>query len=134
MTVMNGVLGTWNCTSQVPAFGSKPAYTDRTTLTFEAAPGNVVRDHVAGSDFVGDDYFGYSDQSHSYWNASADSSGMHGSATSNDGMTHIGTSQMGSASLDSTTTFKMTDASHFTLHSAMASHGHAFAIDTLCSR
>lgn len=126
--------GPWNCTTAIPAMMGQPARKDQVTLTFDAVPGNVLHDHVSGSTYTGDDYFGYSPKTKMYWSASADNQGTHGSATSTDAKTYSGTSSMGATSMSVTSTYARVSANNITLHEVVSGNGQQLVFDSNCTR
>lgn len=135
MADSNALLGgPWNCTTAVPAMMGQPAHTEKVMLTFEVVPGNVFHDHVSGSMYAGDDYFGYSSKTKTYWSASADNEGSYGAATSTDGKTYTGTSSMGPVSMSVTSTYGRVSDSKITLHQIMSGGGQQATIDSSCTR
>ncbi|MBV8147848.1 MAG: hypothetical protein JO092_02010 [Candidatus Eremiobacteraeota bacterium] len=134
MASSNYLVGNWNCTTKLPAMMGQPARTEPATVTFEAAPSNVLRDHVTSTDYAGDDYFGYNDQTKTYWSASADNSGAHGGATSTDGRTYIGTSMLRSVTMNVTSTYTKVSADSITFHEVISGDGAQVMIDSACTR
>ena len=77
MASLNFLLGApWSCTSSVPEIHGMAAHTDRMSVTFDVAPNNVLHDHVAGANYMGDDYYGYSTRMTNFWTTNADSHGI----------------------------------------------------------
>jgi hypothetical protein len=134
MNVLNYAIGSWTCTANVPAMGAQPAHPERVTATFEAVPGNVLHDHVVGSVYVGDDYFGYSSDGGAYWMASVNNSGEHGSATSPDGTTYSGTSTLGPVTMSGVTTYTKVSDSNITVHVVISGKGQQLTVDSDCRR
>jgi hypothetical protein len=134
MDIFNYAIGTWTCTANVPAMESRPAQTVRVTATFEAVPGNAVHEHVAGPDYSGDDYIGYSNEGSIYWIASADNSGEHGAATSSDGKIFAGTRSLGPISMTGTTAFTKVSETDFKIRQVISGQGHQFTLDSECRR
>ena len=135
MAARNFLMGrSWNCTSVVPSIMGMPAHTDTLTLTFDVAPRNVLHVALAGTDYRGDEYFGYSDRYKNYWSVSANSRAIHGFATSTDGTTYAGTSYLGTGSMDDTTTYMKVSATKTAVHEVLSSHASSFTIETTCSR
>jgi hypothetical protein len=126
--------GPWHCTTAVPAMMGQPAHTDQVTLTFDAVPGNVLHDHVAGSTYTGDDYFGYTSKMKMYWSTSADNQGGHGFTTSTDGKTYTGTSAMGPTDMNVTSTYGKGSAGNLTLHQVVSGNGQQLTFDSSCTR
>src|SRR5579863_619276 len=135
MATMNALTGApWSCSSTVPAMMGQPAHTDQATVTFDVVPGNVLHDHVAGTTYTGDDYYGYSSKMSTYWSTSADNMGGHGFATSPDGKTYTGTSSMGPAAMNVITTYTIVAPNKATVHEVLSGNGETASIDTSCSR
>lgn len=135
MASSNDLLGgPWSCTTAVPAMMGQPAHTDQVTVTFDVVPGNVIHDHVAGTTYTGDDYFGYSPRMKMYWSVSADNQGSHGSATSTDAKTYTGTSSMGSMAMNVTSTYSRVSAGNITLHEVVSGNGEQEVFDSNCKR
>jgi hypothetical protein len=135
MATMNDLTGgSWSCSTAVPAMQGQPAHTDQATVTFEVVPGNVMHDHVAGTTYSGDDYYGYNLKSSTYWSTSADNMGGHGFATSTDGKTYTGTSSMGPSSMNVTSTYARVAANKVTVHEVLSGNGENTSIDTACTR
>lgn len=126
--------GSWHCATAVPAMMGQPAHTDQVTLTFDAVPGNVLHDHVAGSAYTGDDYFGYTSKMKMYWSTSADNQGGHGFTTSTDGKTYTGTSAMGPMEMNVTSTYGKGSAGNITLHQVLSGNGQQLTFDSSCTR
>jgi hypothetical protein len=133
MAPFSYLIGSWNCSTKLPAMMGQPARTEQATVTFEAVPGNAVHDHVASADYAGDDYFGYSDKMKMYWSASTDNSGAHGSATSPDGKTYTGTSMMGPATMNVTSSYSKVSPTNITLHEVISGGGQQATIDSSCT-
>ncbi|MGA8532706.1 MAG: hypothetical protein WB615_01210 [Candidatus Tumulicola sp.] len=134
MAPFSYLVGSWNCTTQVPAMNGQPAHSEPTTVTFEVVPGNAFHDHVASADYAGDDYFGYADKMKTYWSASADSTGAHGTATSPDGKTYTGTSAIGPMSMTVTSTYTRVSENNVTFHEVISGAGQQATIDSSCTR
>jgi hypothetical protein len=135
MATMNALLGApWNCSTSVPAMMGQPAHTDQAMVAFDVVPGNVIHDHVLGATYAGDDYYGYSSKMSTYWSTSADNMGGHGFATSPDGKTYTGTSSMGPATMNVTTTYTIVAPSKATVHEVLSGNGENASIDSSCSR
>lgn len=124
----------WNCTTSVPAMGGQPARTDQSTATFDVVPGNVVHNHVAGTVFSGDYYFGYSDAMNAYWQVAADNMSGHGFLTSTDGKTYSGASAMGAVSMQDTTTYTKVAPNKVTVHEVMSGGPMGGTFDTVCTQ
>jgi hypothetical protein len=123
----------WNCTTSVPAMAGQPARTDQSTATFEVAPGNAVHNHVRSAVFSGDFYFGYSDRMSTYWQAGSDNMGGHSFLTSTDGKTYTGTSSMGTASMQDTTTYTKLAPNKVTVHEVLSGGPMAGTFDSVCN-
>jgi hypothetical protein len=135
MATMNALLGApWSCSTSVPAMMGQPAHTDQATVAFDVVPGNVIHDHVSGATYTGDDYYGYSSRMSTYWSTSADNMGGHGFATSPDGKTYTGTSSMGPATMNATTTYTIVAPNKATVHEVLSGNGENASIDSSCSR
>jgi hypothetical protein len=134
MAPFNYLIGSWNCSTSLPAMNGQPARTEPATVTFEAVPGNVFHDHVASADYAGDDYFGYNAKMKTYWSASADNAGAHGFATSADGKTYTGTSAMGPVSMNVISTYTKVSPSNITFHEVISGGGQQATIDSSCTR
>ncbi|MGC9991998.1 MAG: hypothetical protein ABSD52_06360 [Candidatus Cybelea sp.] len=135
MAGFNYLLGApWNCTTQVPAMHDIPAHTEQNTVTFEIAPRNVIHDHVAGGNYAGDDYFGYSSRMSNYWTTSADNEAGYGIATSTDGRTFTGTMHMGMMALDVTTTYVKSGANSVSMTQVMSGGGQSATVSSSCTR
>jgi hypothetical protein len=135
MASFNRMLGgAWSCTTAVPAMHGMAAHNEQATLTFEVAPNNTLHDHVAGTTYMGDDYFGYSTRMSNYWSSSADNQASHGMATSTDGKTFTGTSSMGMMSMNVVSTYGFTNANSASLHQVMSAGGQQMVFDSTCTR
>lgn len=135
MALLSYLLGTpWNCTTNIPAMGAQPARTDSGTATFDVVPGNVVHNHVQTATYFGDSYLGYSEQTGSYWQTSANNIGGYSFLTSSDGTTFTGTSSMGPTSLQDTTTYTKASPSKVTVHEVLSGGPMAGTFDTVCTR
>ncbi len=87
MVSMNYLLGPpWSCSTSVPANGSRPARTYRSTIAFDVVPGNALHDHVSSGAYSEDAYYGYDAKSKTYWTNNASNMGSHGYQTSVDGL------------------------------------------------
>src|SRR6185437_722197 len=135
MAPFNYVFGTpFNCTSNVPAMGGQPAHTENTTATFEAVSNNVLHVHIAGSEFVGDQYFGYSTQGNTYCSTSAASDGSASVETSADGTSYRGSMNMGPMSGTAQDVYSKTDNNHVSIRSSATIGGQTAATTISCSR
>jgi hypothetical protein len=124
----------WTCTSQVPAMHGMPAHTDQLTVTFDLAPHNVIHNHVAGANYMGDDYFGYSSRMSNYWTTSADGDGSYGIATSADGKAFTGTMHMGMMAMDVKTTYGKSGANSISMTQVMSGGGQQATFSSSCTR
>jgi hypothetical protein len=124
----------WNCTTQVPAMHGMAAHTDQLTVTFDLAPRNVIHDHVAGADYMGDDYFGYSSRMSNYWTTSAANDASYGIATSTDGKAFTGTMHIGMMALDVTTTYGRSGANGISMTQVMSGGGQQVTLSSNCTR
>jgi hypothetical protein len=124
----------WSCTTQVPAIHGMPARTDQLTVTFDLAPRNVIHDHVAGANYMGDDYFGYSSRMSNYWTTSADNDGSYGIATSTDGKAFTGTMHMGMMAMDVTTTYAKSGANAISMTQVISGGGQQATLSSTCTR
>jgi hypothetical protein len=135
MAAMNNLLGApWSCSTALPAMQGQPAHTDQAMVAFDVVPGNVMHDHALGATYAGDDYYGYSSKMSVYWSTSADNMGGHGFATSTDGKSYTGTSSMGPATMNVTTTYTIMAPNKATVHQVLSGNGETASIDTSCSR
>jgi hypothetical protein len=124
----------WNCTTNVPAMGSRPAHSEQGTATFDAVAGNTVHNHVATPDYSGDFYFGYNDKMSMYWQTSADNMGVHAFLTSSDGKTYTGTSSMGPLSMQDTVTYGKLSDNKVTVHEVLTGAVPTATFDSVCTR
>jgi hypothetical protein len=124
----------FNCTANVPAMGGQPAMTETTTATFDAAPNNVMHVHIAGTSFVGDQYFGYSTRANTYWSSMSDSNGSAIAETSTDGKTYRGSLAMGPMNGTVQDVYSKTDNNHVTIHSTAAVGGQSGTTVITCAR
>jgi hypothetical protein len=124
----------FNCTANVPAMGGQPAHTETSTATFDAVPNNVMHVHIAGSAFVGDQYFGYSTQGNTYWSTIAGSDGSAGAETSPDGKSYRGSMNMGTMSGTVQDVYSKTDDNHVAIHSTATIGGQTETTTINCSR
>jgi hypothetical protein len=124
----------WACTTQVPAMPGMAAHTDQLTVTFDLTPHNVIHDHVAGADYMGDDYFGYSSKMSNYWTTSADNDGSYGIATSADGKAFTGTMHMGMMAMDVTTTYAKSGANGISMTQVISGGGQQATLSSSCTR
>lgn len=134
MASMSAMAGTWTCSTSVPAMAGRPARVDAVTLALEVVPGNALHDHITGTGYSGDDYFGYNDDAKVYWSVSDDNSGTHGSATSTDGHTFSGTDSMGPLQMSGKITYTLTGDSKLAVHEVLSVGGHDVAIDSDCHK
>jgi hypothetical protein len=111
-----------------------PAHTDQLTVTFDPAPRNVIHDHVAGANYMGDDYFGYSSRMSNYWTTSADNDGSYGVATSTDGKAFTGTMHMGMMAMDVTTTYGKSGANGISMTQVISGGGQQATLSSSCTR
>lgn len=119
----------WNCTTKDVMVG-KPARTSHATVTFDAAPGNVLHDRVSSSTFSLDEYSGFDAKSNAYWDVQADNTGSHTYATSHDGNTYTGMLWDGASSSKTTFTYTKIGSNQVTLHQVFP--GETFDAD--CTR
>jgi hypothetical protein len=135
MAPFNYVFGApWSCTANVPAMGGQPAHTSTSTATFDVAPNNVMHVHIAGSDFVGDQYFGYDTKGNMYWSTIAGSDGSAGSETSSDGKVYRGSMSMGSMTGTMQDTYARSDNNHVTINSSATIGGQSATTVIKCLR
>jgi hypothetical protein len=135
MAGFSNLLGApWTCTSQVPAMHGMPAHTDQVTVTFDLAPHNVIHDHVAGANYMGDTYFGYSSRMSNYWTTSADNEASYGIATSTDGKVFTGTIHMGMMAMDVTTTYGNSGANGISMTQVISGGGQQATLSSSCTR
>ncbi len=126
--------GPWNCSTNVPAMGSRPAHTDQGSATFDVVPGNAVHNHVSTPTYSGDFYFGFSDRMNSYWQTDADNMGGHAFLTSTDGATYSGTASMGPMSMQDTVTYARVAPNKVTVHEVISGSAPQAVFDTVCTR
>lgn len=135
MAGRNFLLGSsWNCITNVPSIMGMPARTDAMTVTFDVAPRNVLHVTLAGADYRGDEYFGYSDRSNNFWSTSASSHGIHTFATSTDGKIYSGTSYLGTGSMDDAVTYTKLSDTKTMVREVLSGNGNTFTIESHCTR
>lgn len=135
MAAFNYVFGSpFNCTANVPAMGGQPAHTENTTATFDVVPNNVMHVHIAGTQFSGDQYFGYSTQGNTYWSTIAGSDGSAGTETSTDGKTYRGSMSMGAMNGTAEDVYNRTDNNHVAIRSTATIGGQTATTTISCSR
>jgi hypothetical protein len=130
MANSNWLVGSsWSCKTK-DVMDGKPARTSHATVTFDAAPGNVLHDRVSSPKFSLDEYSGFDAKSNAYWDVQADNTGSHTYATSPDGNTFTGMLWDGDSSSKTTFTYTKMGSNEVTLH--QVSPGETFDAD--CTR
>lgn len=116
MASSNWLVGSsWSCTTK-NVMNGKPARTGRATVTFDAAPGNVLHNRVSSPRFSLDEYSGFDSKSNAYWDVQADNTGSHTYATSANGSTYTGLSWDGNSSSKTTFTYAKVSSNELTVH------------------
>jgi hypothetical protein len=135
MAPFNYLFGSpFTCTANVPAMDGQPAHTETSTVTFDVAPNNVMHVHIAGSMFVGDQYFGYSTRGNTFWSTSSGSDGTASSETSADGKTYRGSMSMGPMNGTAEDVYTRVDNNHATVRSTASVGGQSGTTTVNCSR
>jgi hypothetical protein len=135
MALFNYVFGSpFNCTANTPAMGGQPASTDKSTVTFDVVPNNVMHVHIAGTMFVGDQYFGYSTKANTYWSTSSGSDGTASAETSADGKTYRGSMNMGPMSGTVQDVYTRVTNNHATVRSTASIGGQSGTTTVDCTR
>jgi hypothetical protein len=135
MAAYNYLFGSpFNCTSNVPAMAGQPAHTENSTVSFDVAPNNVLHVHIAGSMFMGDQYFGYSTRANTYWSTSSDSNGAASAETSADGKTYRGSMNIGPMNGTSEDVYTKVDNNHASVRSTATIGGQTATTTVSCSR
>jgi len=136
MQALSYSLGTppWNCVTNVPAMGDRPARTDTGSGLFEVAPGNVVHAHFSTPNYAGDFYIGFDPKINMYWQTTADSTGGHGFLTSADGKNYTGTISMGPVSAQDRVTYARISANKITAHEVITAGSMSSTVDSTCTR
>jgi hypothetical protein len=123
----------WNCSTNVPAMGNMAAHTDRGTIAFEAAPGNVVHGHLVTADYNADFYYGFDSKTNMYWQTRADSVGGYGYLTSSDGRAYSGTVSMGAAGMQVSAAYSKSGPNSISVRETLSGPVGG-TIDTTCTR
>lgn len=135
MEMFNYLIGTWSCSTNMSAMGKQPAEKGQSTVAFDIVPGNVFHDHVSAAHYADDDYYGYSAKSATYWDTSADNTGGHAYATSQDGETYTGSSWQGSSSMHVVSVYKKVSPTKVTVHEVITdSNGQKGTFDATCTK
>ncbi len=122
----------WKCTTNVPAMMGKPAHTETATATFDTQPNNVMHLHVAGGDYLSDQYLGYSTQANAYWSSSSDSAGIAVSEQSADGKAYRGIAALAGMSGTAQDTYTRVGDNHVKAHSVTTLGGQTTTTDSDC--
>jgi hypothetical protein len=123
----------WNCDVSVPAMMGQAAHREKTTVTFEVAPGNVMHVHIASPNMTGDQYFGYSTRQNMYWSTNANSMGQALTQTSSDGKTYTGSASMGPTSVTVRDTYTRVADNHVTFTDAATVNGQNYVTTGDCT-
>jgi hypothetical protein len=135
MAPFNYLLGTaWTCNVSVPAMMGQPAHTEKSTVTFDAAPNNAMHVHIVTQSFTGDQYFGYSTRQNVYWSTSANSMGQSLTQTSSDGKNYTGSAAMGPTSVMVHDTYSKIADNHMTFQDTAAVNGQNYVTNGDCTR
>ncbi|MGZ3497338.1 MAG: hypothetical protein ACXWNK_07905 [Vulcanimicrobiaceae bacterium] len=135
MAPFNYVFGApWKCTTNLPPMNGQPARTATSTTTFDVAPNNVMHVHIAGDNYMSDQYFGYSTQANTYWSASSDTMGMGISEQSTDGKAYNGVIAIGKMNGTVQDTYNKLSDNKVAIHSVLSMGGKQDATDTTCTR
>lgn len=135
MTPFSYLIGsTWSCTVKLPAMMGQPAHTDNSTVTFEAAPNNVMHVHSTSPQYSGDQYFGFAAQQNAYWSANAGSTGMAVTQFSSDGKSFAGTTMMNGAQVNVKDTYTKMADNHVSFNETAAVNGQTFVTTGDCKK
>jgi hypothetical protein len=124
----------WTCMVSAPAMNGQPAQTMRSTVTFDAVPGNVMHVRFTSANLTGDQYFGYSTKQNMYWSSSANSMGESVTQVSTDGKTYMGTAPMGSTSVVVRDTYSKSADNRMSFHDVATVNGKDEVTDGNCTR
>jgi hypothetical protein len=135
MAPFSYLLGTaWTCNVSVPAMMGQPAHAEKSTVTFDMAPGNVMHVHIAAADLSGDQYFGFSTRQNVYWSSNANSMGQSLMQTSTDGKNYAGSTAMGPTSVTVRDTYSKVADNHMTFQDTATVNGQNYVTTGDCTR
>jgi hypothetical protein len=72
MKKLQYLVGTWSCTTQLPAMGKEPAGSHKGSISFEIEPGNTVGYDVSSPEYSAAGFLGYQDAKKLWWSSGAD--------------------------------------------------------------
>jgi len=83
------LVGTWTCTTKIPAMGKAQAQTILAKNIYWIEPGNVIGSYYSSKPYSSSGFMGWNDSKKLWWSSSADVYGMVGSSTGPDSGTNV---------------------------------------------
>ncbi len=84
------LVGTWTCTTKIPAMGKTQAQTILAKVIYWVSPGNVIGNHYSSKPYSSSGFVGWNDSKKLWWGTSADAVyGVVGSSTGPDSGTNV---------------------------------------------
>jgi hypothetical protein len=139
MAALKYLVGTWNCTTKVPAYGNMPAQTVQARNIYWIEPGNVLGNYYSSKPFSSSGFIGWMASKNLWWNSNADVYGGTALLTGKDsaGNVHVmtGTSwSQGKATASRDTMTKNSDASYSDEFVELAGDKVTFHVSTACTK
>ena len=139
MAALKYLIGTWSCTTKVPAYGKTPAQTVQAKSIYWIEPGNVVGSYYSSKPYSSSGFYGWMESKKLWWNNNADVYGGTGILTGKDSASNVqvttGTSWFqgkGAASRDTMT--KNSDTSYSDVFVELAGDKVTFQVSTACTK
>lgn len=89
MTQMQYLVGTWTCTTKIPAMGKMHAQTISAKNIYWVEPGNVIGSYYSSKPYSSSGFMGWNNSKKIWWSNGADVYGMVGSSTGSDSGTNV---------------------------------------------
>jgi len=89
MAELKYLVGTWSCTTKIPAMGKTKAQNISAKNIYWIEPGNVIGSYYSSKPYSSSGYMGWNDSKKIWWGNGADVYGMVGSSTGKDSGTNV---------------------------------------------
>jgi hypothetical protein len=139
MTQLSYLVGTWECTTKVPAMGKLPAQTISAKARYWIEPGNVIATYYRSTPYTSSGFMGWTDAKKLWWSDGADMYGAVDIETGKDSGTNVQTMTgtdwyQGKSATSHDTITKNSDTSYTDLFEQIVSGKVVFQGSSACTK
>lgn len=139
MMQLQFLVGTWSCTTKVPAMGKTKAQTISAKSSYWIEPQNVIGNYYSSKPYSSSSYMGWQDSKQLWWSTGADVYGSTFSSTGKDSGSNVqvltGTNwYQGRASQSRDTTTKVSETSYTDSFELLQAGKVTFQVNSSCTK